>query len=153
MPPLISIIIPVYNVEKYLDKCINSVLMQTYKNIEILLINDGSTDSSGQICESYAKKDSRIKVIHKENGGLSDARNVGIEHSTGSYIMFVDSDDYIDCNMASVLYNLLNSTNSDMAICNCTKVDEEYNMLTTPSSVTDEIILGKKALDKLNAPF
>lgn len=93
---LYSIVVPVYNVEKFLDKCIESLINQTYKNIEILLVNDGSTDKSLSICKSYEKKDKRIKVINKKNGGLSDARNVGISNAKGEYIMLVDSDDYIE---------------------------------------------------------
>ncbi|WP_161496137.1 glycosyltransferase family 2 protein [Streptococcus suis] len=93
--PLISIIVPVYNVENYLDECIQTVLAQTYSNWELLLINDGSTDSSGTICDDYAKGDERIRVIHKNNGGLSDARNAGIDNCTGEYITFLDSDDGI----------------------------------------------------------
>lgn len=92
----ISVIIPVYNTEKYLKECVESVLAQTYHNLEILLINDGATDSSPQICESYAKQDARIKLIHKENGGLSDTRNTGIKQCSGDYVLFLDSDDYWD---------------------------------------------------------
>ena len=89
----ISVIIPVFNVEKYLNECIHSVLNQTYKNLEIILVDDGSLDNSGKMCDDFAKQDSRIVVIHKTNGGLSSARNVGIEISTGAYLSFVDSDD------------------------------------------------------------
>lgn len=92
----VSIIIPVYNTEKYLEECIESVITQTYKDLEIILVDDGATDSSPEICEYYAKKDSRIQVIHKENGGLSDARNTGIRNCNGDYVMFLDSDDYWD---------------------------------------------------------
>lgn len=101
---LISVIVPVYNVEKYLHKCINSILNQTYKNLEIILIDDGSTDNSGKICDEYALKDNRIKVIHKENGGLSSARNAGLDICSGDYIGFVDSDDYIAEDMYEYLY-------------------------------------------------
>lgn len=94
--PFISVIVPVYNTEKRLVKCIESILAQNYTNFELLLIDDGSNDSSGKICDNYIKKDSRIKVFHKENGGASSARNLGIENSTGDYICFVDSDDYVD---------------------------------------------------------
>lgn len=94
--PLFSIIVPIYKVEQYLDRCVNSLINQTEKNIEILLVDDGSPDNCPDICDDYAKNDSRIVVIHKENGGLSDARNVGIDKATGKYIIFVDSDDYID---------------------------------------------------------
>ena len=90
----ISIIVPIYNVEKYIRKCIESIINQTYRNIEIILVDDGSPDNCGKICDEYAKKDSRVKVIHKKNGGLSDARNKGTEVATGEYIMYVDSDDY-----------------------------------------------------------
>ena len=91
----ISIIVPVYKVEKYIDKCIKSIIDQTYENIELILVDDGSPDNCGKICDEYAAKDSRIKVIHKENGGLSSARNIGIENSIGDYIMFFDSDEDI----------------------------------------------------------
>ncbi|PWM78597.1 MAG: glycosyl transferase family 2 [Phascolarctobacterium sp.] len=101
---LLSVIVPVYNVEKYLKKCIESLLNQTYKNLEIILVDDGSTDSSGEICDEYAAMDNRIKVIHKENGGLSSARNAGIDISTGNYIGFVDGDDYIAEDMYEYLY-------------------------------------------------
>ncbi|MBO5396700.1 MAG: glycosyltransferase [Clostridia bacterium] len=93
--PLISVIIPVYNVEKYLEECVNSVLAQTYKNIEIILVDDGSTDSSGKLCDSFAENHSNIKVFHKENGGQSTARNMGLEKAQGKYIYFLDSDDII----------------------------------------------------------
>lgn len=92
---LLSVIVPVYNVEEYLPTCIESVLNQTFKDFEVILVDDGSTDESGQICDEYAKKDERVKVIHKENGGLSDARNVGLLSSKGKYIAFVDGDDFI----------------------------------------------------------
>ena len=96
---MISVIIPIYNVEKYLEKCIQSIINQTYRNLEIILVDDGSTDSSGEIADKYKKLDNRVKVIHKINGGLSDARNKGCEIATGEYISFIDSDDYIDLNM------------------------------------------------------
>ena len=102
----ISIIIPVYNVEPYIKKCLESVINQTYTNLEILCINDGSTDNSGKICEDYAKQDKRIRVFHKANGGLSSARNIGLRNFTGDYIGFVDSDDWIEPNMYELLYNL-----------------------------------------------
>ena len=96
---MISVIVPIYNVEKYLEKCIQSIINQTYRNLEIILVDDGSTDNSGEIADKYKKLDNRIKVIHKINGGLSDARNKGCEIATGEYISFIDSDDYIDLNM------------------------------------------------------
>ena len=115
---LISIVIPVYKVEKYLEKCIESVLKQTYTNLQIILVDDGSTDNCGKICDEYAKKDSRIEVIHKANGGLSDARNVGISKAKGRYIGFVDSDDYIKENMYEILLNLIKKYDADVSICN-----------------------------------
>ena len=93
--PLISIVIPVYNVEQYLGECVDSVIAQTYREWEIILIDDGSTDSSGSICDGYAKKDDRVRVVHQTNGGVSSARNAGIEAANGEYLMFVDSDDTI----------------------------------------------------------
>lgn len=115
---LISIIIPVYKVEKYLEKCINSIIGQTYTNLQIILVDDGSPDNSGKICDKYAKKDSRVEVIHKSNGGLSEARNSGIERAKGKYIGFVDSDDYIKEDMYEVLYNLITRFQADVSICN-----------------------------------
>lgn len=102
--PLISVIIPVYNVEKYLDICLQSVTEQTYKNLEIILVNDGSQDNSGNICDSWAEKDTRIMVIHQKNGGPSKARNAGLEVFSGEYVMFVDSDDILDETICQVLY-------------------------------------------------
>lgn len=113
----ISVIIPIYNVEKYLYKSIESVINQTYKNLEIILIDDGSIDNSSQICDEWKKKDNRIKVIHKENGGVSSARNLGLEKATGSYIAFLDPDDYIEATMYEKLYNSILKNNSNLAMC------------------------------------
>lgn len=107
MKPLISIIVPVYNVEAYLAKCVDSILAQTYTNLEIILVNDGSSDGCGRICDEYAKQDKRIKVIHKQNGGLSDARNVAIDVATGEFITFIDSDDYVTDDYIMTLYSLI----------------------------------------------
>ena len=115
---LISVIVPVYNVEWYLEKCVNSIINQTYKNLEIILVDDGATDSSGNMCDELAKSDNRIKVYHKENGGLSDARNYGVERATGDYIGFVDSDDYIESEMFEKLYEAIKKENVDVAECN-----------------------------------
>lgn len=125
MEVMISIVVPIYNVEKYLVKCIESITAQTYRNLEIILVNDGSTDSCGKICDVYAERDKRIKVIHKANGGLSDARNAGIEAAEGYYIGFVDSDDYINVNMYERLINIMNADNSQIAVCNFSLVYEE----------------------------
>ena len=114
--PLISIIIPVYRVEDYLSKCLDSVISQTYENIEIILVDDGSDDNCPKICDDYSKKDNRIKVIHKSNGGLSDARNVGIENSNGDFIVFIDSDDYVSNNYVEELFNLISDNKADIGI-------------------------------------
>lgn len=132
MDQLISIIVPVYNVEEYLKECIDSILNQTYKNLEIILVNDGSTDKSGSICEDYAKVDSRIKVVHKKNGGLSDARNLGLDRALGEYVIFIDSDDYIDQRMCEILLNYANKYSVDIVSCNFKRVFEnniiEFNV-------------------------
>lgn len=112
---LISIIVPVYNVEKYIDKCLYSLVNQTYKNIEIIIVDDGSPDDCPKICDEWAKKDDRIKVIHKKNGGLSSARNVGIDNAQGEYLAFVDSDDWIDLNTFEVAYKMISSDGYDLA--------------------------------------
>lgn len=114
---LISVIVPVYNVETYLRQCIESIVGQSYKNLEIILVDDGSKDNSGKICDDYARKDKRIKVIHKKNGGLSDSRNVGITVATGNYIAFVDSDDWIEKNMYEKMYNQCNKFKADICVC------------------------------------
>lgn len=118
MDDLISIVVPIYNVENYLCKCINSIINQTYKNIEIILVNDGSTDNCLEICKKYKKNDKRIKIINKDNGGLSSARNAGIDVARGKYIAFIDSDDYIDKDMILVLYNLIKKDKINISICN-----------------------------------
>ena len=115
--PLISIIIPVYNSERYLEKCVNSVLNQTYKNLEIILVDDGSTDLSPRMCDAFSVQDSRIKVIHQENQRQAAARNTGIEVASGEYIMFVDSDDYIADDMCEYLMDGALSYHADIAIC------------------------------------
>ena len=127
--PLISIIIPVYKVEKYLEKCIKSVLSQTYKNLQIILVDDGSPDNCGNICDDYARVDNRIEVIHKANGGLSDARNVGLKAARGEYIGFVDSDDYVSNEMFENLYNTLISNDVDVSICNFYIVIDNKNII------------------------
>ena len=122
MEHLISIIVPVYNVEKYIHKCIDSIINQTYKNLEILLIDDGSTDNSSSICDKYEKLDSRIKVIHKKNNCAAAARNTGLEVATGEYIAFVDSDDFIDKNMYKDMIEKSLKYDCDLVMCDCYKV-------------------------------
>ncbi|MBR5282462.1 MAG: glycosyltransferase [Alistipes sp.] len=120
---LISIIVPVYNTEKYLDRCIQSILAQTYTDFELLLVDDGSTDSSGAICDKYAAEDSRVKVFHKENGGVSSARNFGLDKARGEWIGWVDSDDYIAPNMYKHLLNAAITENADIAYCDYADID------------------------------
>ena len=127
MESLISVIVPVYNVEKYLHRCVQSVLEQTYRNLEIILVDDGSTDESGHICDILANTDKRITVVHQKNAGLSAARNKGIEISHGEYIAFVDSDDYIDTKMYERMLTKMQLCNADMVICGYSKWLEEQN--------------------------
>ena len=122
--PLISVIVPVYKVEAYLDKCISSIVGQTYRNLEIILVDDGSPDNCGAICDAWAEQDSRIKVIHKENGGLSDARNAGMSAATGELLGFVDSDDHISPEMYQLLYERMIADNSDISACGVEMVFE-----------------------------
>jgi len=117
MSDKISIIVPIYNVKKYIQQCVESLINQTYKNLEIILIDDGSTDGCGELCDEFGKKDQRIHVIHKQNGGLSDARNKGIDVASGDYIGFVDSDDWISHNMYEKMLSSLKSVNADIAVC------------------------------------
>lgn len=148
MDPLISIIVPVYNVEKYLEKCINSLIEQTYKNLEIILIDDGSLDKSPDICDKWGEKDKRIKIIHKNNGGLSEARNVGIDNAKGEYISFVDSDDWIDTNFINYLYKQLELYNADISASAIVKVYKDYNEIQ-PINKTKVRYTNEEALDTL----
>lgn len=120
--PIISIIVPVFNVEPYLRKCVDSLISQTFVDIEIILVDDGSTDNSANICDEYSLKDKRIKVIHKKNGGLSDARNAGLEICKGEYIGFVDGDDYVSENMYQILYDKAVKFNADVSGCQLVNV-------------------------------
>ena len=146
--PLITVIVPIYHVEKYLHRCIDSIIGQTYKNLEIILVDDGSGDACVSICDEYARKDSRIVVIHKENGGLSDARNKGIEVAKGEYLAFVDSDDYIHRDMFTILMDTLLQTDSDVSMCSYKyvydgKVDE--NDESFGSDLPIDLMDGHKA--------
>lgn len=114
--PKISVIVPVYNVEEYLERCVDSVLAQTFSDMEIILVDDGSPDDCGKICDNYAEKDSRVRVIHKENGGLSDARNAGVEAANGEYVCFADSDDFIEPHLLYRLYGLIEKYQADIAV-------------------------------------
>ena len=149
----ISVIVPIYNVEKYLFKCIDSIISQTYTNLEIILVDDGSPDNCSRICDDYSLKDNRIKVIHKENGGLSDARNVGLDAATGDYVSFIDSDDYINKEFYETLVNLIIKHNADIAQCEFLKVYEEnINNDNNYKSYNDEkvtILSNNEALNNL----
>jgi glycosyltransferase involved in cell wall biosynthesis len=126
--PLISIIVPIYKVEKYLSKCVESIVHQTYENLEIILVDDGSPDRCGGMCDEYAAKDNRIKVIHKQNGGLSDARNAAIDIAKGEYVSFVDSDDYVTLDYIESLYNNLVKYNADISVSVLCRVMEQNVM-------------------------
>lgn len=140
--PKISVIVPVYNVRHYLPHCIDSILSQNFPNFELLLIDDGSKDSSGAICDEYAKKDSRIRVFHKENGGVSSARNLGLDNAKGEWLTFVDSDDWIEKNYLSTL---LEGTICDLSICNCSI--ENSNIIF--DSVIENGLQDKTAIENL----
>lgn len=125
MQELISVIIPVYNVEKYIDRCVESVINQTYKNLEIILVDDGSSDMSFHLCNKWKKEDKRVKVLSKENGGAATARNAGIDSARGDYIMFVDSDDYVSEIICESLYIKLKQQQADIAICRMEKIEKD----------------------------
>lgn len=146
---LISVIIPIYNVGKYLDKCIQSVVNQTYKNLEIILIDDGSSDNCPEMCDEWAQRDTRIKVIHKKNGGISETRNVGLAAATGQYIGFVDSDDYIVPQMYEKLYWEIRDKDAAIAMCNLEKIKEDGTKIPLSSPVKSEVFSGKEGLKKI----
>ena len=131
---LISVIVPIYGVEKYLDKCVESIVNQTYRDLEIILVDDGSKDACPAMCDEWAEKDARIKVVHKENGGLSDARNAGVPFATGEYISFIDSDDYLEPTFYEKLYQKMQETGAEIAECGTRYVDEEGNLLKVRAS-------------------
>ena len=149
----ISVIVPVFNVENYLEKCVKSIIEQTYKNLEVILVDDGSTDKSGFLCDELKKQDYRIKVIHKTNGGLSDARNAGIQVSTGKYLSFIDSDDYLERTALEQMMQAILISHSEIAICNIMRfyddgcTEEFYN----PTD-NQEVLEGIRRFDTLNQP-
>ncbi len=145
----ISVIIPIYKVEAYLDKCVQSVVEQTYEELEIILVDDGSPDNCGAMCEDWTKKDSRIKVVHKENGGLSDARNAGLAVATGALVSFIDSDDWIEPDFLQTLYDALITQDAQIAECAIHLVDEEGNILRDRSPAASETIDKMEALRRL----
>lgn len=147
--PLISVIVPVYGVEKYLSQCVQSLINQTYKNLEIILVDDGSLDNSGAICDELAKTDTRIKVIHRQNGGQSAARNDGLAIASGEMLGFVDSDDYIDNDMYQYLYSLLSKHGADIAVCSFRKFSEELGLLQEENAEEIASYSNKQAMKLL----
>ena len=152
MNSLISVIVPIYNVEDYLDRCVESIINQTYKNLEIILVDDGSPDNCPQMCDDYAKKDSRIKVVHKENGGLSDARNAGMEVATGEYISFVDSDDWIDLETFSLSMAKIKECNAQIVAFNIINVSDKPFIpnLSNKYEVVDSQTAIENTIDDIN---
>ncbi len=139
---MISVIVPVYKVENYIRRCIESIQAQTYQDLEIILVDDGSNDNCPQICDEYALKDSRIQVIHQDNGGLSKARNVGLSVARGEYVAFVDGDDYIKPDMYETLLGILIRETADMVICSYDKVDENNSRIENESPICNESLEG-----------
>ena len=145
--PLISVIVPVYNVSPWLNRCIESVVNQTYKALEIILVDDGSTDDSGLMCDVWAEKDKRIRVIHKVNGGLSDARNAGIEAANGAYLAFVDSDDWLDLTMIDTMYLAIMNYDADMAVCGFFLAYDERNVRKYPCTGKIYVLNNQEAFE------
>ena len=145
---LISVIVPVYNVEKYLDRCVQSIVNQTYKNLEIILVDDGSPDNCGKMCDDWAHKDSRVKVVHKTNGGLSDARNAGMAVAQGEYIAFVDSDDWVDIRFVELLYNAASVHKVKLSACDA-KTVYRFESENIPDLPQTEVFTSQQALQTL----
>lgn len=145
--PLISVVVPVYKVEKYLDRCVESICAQTYENLEIILVDDGSPDSCPALCDAWAARDARIVVVHKQNGGLSDARNAGVMAAHGAYIGFVDSDDYLAPTMYEALYSHLCETGADIAICGIADVYSDHT--EQPTSLIHATMTSEEALSDM----
>ena len=147
--PLISILVPIYKSEKYIEKCIESVINQTYRNIELVLVDDGSPDNSGQICDEYAKKDNRIVVVHQANGGVSDARNRGLETANGSIISFVDPDDWYELDTIESMYKKMCEDGSDLVCCGVKYIDENDNIIRISTAVEkDECLNTEDAMNE-----
>ncbi|RXF69357.1 glycosyltransferase family 2 protein [Arcticibacter tournemirensis] len=147
--PLVSVIIPVYKVEKYLRRCVDSVLIQSYSNLEIFLVNDGSPDNCGKICDDYSKADSRIKVIHKENGGLSDARNAAIDLAEGKYITFIDSDDFVTIDYIETLVSLAVSHDADIAVSQFVYYRDNGEYLIHQPKETTKVFDSRNAIETM----
>jgi glycosyltransferase involved in cell wall biosynthesis len=146
--PLVTVIVPVYKVEPYLRRCLDSIVNQTYKNLEIILIDDGSPDNCGVICDEYAEIDKRIKVIHKKNGGLSSARNVGLDVFKGEYVSFVDSDDVVSLDMIEYLYDLLSDNNAEISVCLHEIVRDNHRWISF-KNVNNQTVTPKECIKKL----
>lgn len=148
---LISIIVPVFNAEKTIDRCIHSIVMQTYPYIEVILVDDGSTDSSSMLCDRWADKDARIFTYHKENGGVSSARNLGIEKATGEWITFVDADDWIAPNMYDRMISA--GIDSDLVCCSVTNVYQDQKKIERPAFENEEVVVGGEIKIVLSVRF
>lgn len=141
---MISVIVPVYNASKYLERCVNSILVQSFRDIEIILVNDGSTDNSLDICYELSKRDFRIKVIDQNNSGVSATRNKGFSESIGEYIIYIDADDMLENDMLQILYNNINEYNADMAMCGVKIIDEQNNLIRYENNTNECVKLGQK---------
>lgn len=146
---LISVIIPVYKAEKYLPDCLDSVLGQTYRNLEVILVDDGSPDDSGAICDEYAARDRRVRVIHQKNGGVCIAKNAGLNAANGDYIGFVDADDYIDPDMYHSLYERLKTTGADIVQCRHRSISEDGSLMSISPDVEDGVLDRESAIKRL----
>lgn len=149
---LVSIIVPVYNIEEYIDRCVKSIVSQTYRNLEIILVDDGSKDHSGAACDMWALQDSRIKVVHKSNGGLSDARNAGINAATGQYIAFIDGDDEIHSEMIQRLYGIMQSSSADISMCRIQKY-EPTRIFASREFISDKDCAEMTSIEAIKALF
>lgn len=149
---MISVIVPVYNVEKYVVRCLQSIQNQTYPDYEVLIIDDGSTDSSGDLCEDFAVGDKRFRVIHQKNGGLSAARNTGLDNATGEYVIFIDSDDYIHPQMLEILYECCEKTEADISICRFRRIEDGEEVGFEPISDDEydiSVLAGEESCYKI----
>ena len=152
---LISVVVPVYHVEIYIERCVESLLRQTYSHLEIILVDDGGDDMCPQICDRYAKKDARVKVIHKKNGGLSDARNAGVRAATGKYLAYVDSDDYIRPDTYEKMLDALRREKADIVVCNYEAVTDQGQSITEKNQkmdIADRVYSSKEAISNLCGP-
>ena len=147
--PLISVIVPIYKVEEYLDRCVESIVNQTYKNLEIILVDDGSPDNCPQMCDFWAEKDSRIKVVHKENGGLSDARNAGMPFAIGDVVSFIDSDDWVELDMFEKMLSRMQKDNSDIVSCGVKWVEEDGTVIRDVTVNANEVLDTHSAMKEL----